>query len=79
MMTLDKLLKELKNVPAERLEDLYAVILSMQTGTKKANNKKEEILSYAGSLKDMEEKDYLEFVEQTRQTRANLFDRDVDV
>ncbi len=79
MLTLNMILKELKNVPVDRLEDLYSIIHSLQANTKKSDRTNKKILSFAGSFGDMNEKDYEEFVEHTRKTRNDLFDRDINL
>ncbi|CAN5233241.1 hypothetical protein BH20BAC1_BH20BAC1_20860 [soil metagenome] len=79
MLTLNTILKELKNVPVDRLEDLYSIIHSLRANTKKSDKISKKILSFAGSFGDMTEKDYDDFLEQTKQTRNDLFDRDISL
>jgi len=79
MLTLNNILKELKNVPVNRLEDLYSIIHSLRADTKKSNKKNRKILSFAGSFGDMSENDYNDFLKQARQTRNDLFDRDINL
>lgn len=79
MPTLNTILKELKNVPVERLEDLYSIIHSLQANTKKSDKRSKEILSFAGTFGDMSENDYNDFLRQVKQTRNDLFDRDVNL
>jgi hypothetical protein len=79
MPTLNTILKELKNVPVDRLEDLYSIIHSLRANTKKSDRTNKKILSFAGSFGDMTEKDYNEFVEHTANTRKDLFDRDINL
>ena len=79
MLTINTIIKELKNVPVDKLEDLYSIIRSLRTDGKKTDIKKQKILSYAGSFGDMSKIDYNNFVEQTKQTREDLFDRNVDL
>ncbi len=79
MPTLNTILKELKNVPVDRLEDLYSIIHSLRANTKKSDSKTKKILSFAGSFGDMTEKDYNEFLAHTANTRHDLFDRDINL
>lgn len=79
MLTINTILRELKNVPVGKLEDLYSIIRSFGANTKKSASSSKEILSFAGSFSDMTNNDYQEFVEQTKQTRNNLFERDVNL
>lgn len=77
MPTLNTILKELKNVPVNRLGDLYSIIHSLRTDTKKSDKTSKKILTFAGSFSDMCEKDYKEFLQHTSDTRNNLFDREI--
>ena len=79
MLTLNTILEELKNVPVERLEDLYSIIHSLQADTKKSDKTSKEILSFAGSFGDMSDHDYKDFLRQVKQTRHDLFDREIDL
>ena len=79
MPTLDTILKELKNVPVDRLKDLYSIIHSLRTNTKKTDKASKKILSFAGSLSGLTEKDYNDFLNQTKETRNDLFDRDIAI
>jgi hypothetical protein len=72
-------MKELKNVPVDRLEDLYSIIHSFRANTKKSNRTSKKILTFAGSFGDMSEKDFSDFLEQTKETRNNSFDRDINL
>ena len=79
MPTINTILKELKNVPVDKLEDLYSIIHALQTNTRKVDKVNQEILSFAGSFEDMSESDYNDFVKHTNQTRENLFDRNINL
>ena len=79
MSTLNAILNELKNVPVDKLEDLYSIIHSLRTNTKNADKANKEILSYAGSFGDISESDYNDFVKHTKLTRKTLFDRNINL
>jgi len=79
MVTFNTIIEQLKNVPADRLEDVYAIVHSLGANTKNTGETSNEILSFAGSFADMAEKDYNDFLQQTQQTRNDLFDRDINV
>ena len=79
MLTINTILKELKNVPVDRLEDLYSIIHSLQANTKKSDKASKKVLTFAGSFSDMTENDYNDFIQQTKETRNNLFDRDINL
>jgi hypothetical protein len=79
MPTINSILRELKNVPVDKLEDLYSIIHSLRTNTRKAGRENKEIPSFAGSFADLSKSDYNDFVEHTKQTRENLFDRNINL
>lgn len=79
MLTLNTILKELKNVPVDRLKDVYSIIHSLQINTKKTDTDRKKILSFAGSFGDLSKKDYYDFINQTKEIRKNLFDRDINL
>lgn len=75
----NKILTELKDVPPERLEEVYNVVHSLSTTSKKQPSSAEKILSFAGSFSDIPEDDYNDFVSETIKTRAELFERDIEI
>ena len=79
MPTINTILEELRNVPVERLEDLYSIIHSLQVDTKKSDKTSVEILSFAGSFGDMADHDYNDFLSHIKQTRQELFNREIDL
>ena len=79
MITLNAILKEIKNIPSERLEELYQFVHSLNPKKKSTSALKEKIMSYAGAFSDMSEKDYQEFLKETKRTRNELFDRDASL
>jgi hypothetical protein len=79
MITLNAILKEIKNIPSERLEELYQFVHSLNPKKKSTIALKEKIMSYAGSFSDMSERDYKEFLNETKRTRNELFDRDASL
>ena len=74
MLTLNTLLKEIKDVPVNRLEELYQLVHSMSASTKHKESLRKKILSYGGSFNDMSSEDYSDFLNQTKRTRTKLFD-----
>lgn len=75
MTTWNKILKELKNVPANRLDEVYSYVHSLAE-KEETSSLKDQILSFAGAFNDMDEKDYEDFVAETKNIRSNLFDRE---
>ncbi len=81
-MTLNTILKEMKEVPVSRLEELYQFIHSLTITTKESRKDVElrkKILSFAGAFSDMSSKDYSDFLSQTKKARAKLFVRNMDL
>lgn len=79
MLTINAILKEIKDVPVNRLEELYQFIHSMTPTTKHTEHSRKKILSYGGAFRDMSSNDYSDFLTHTKKTRAELFDRDIDL
>ncbi|MEI8202293.1 MAG: hypothetical protein WCH34_04730 [Bacteroidota bacterium] len=79
MLTLNTILKEMKEVPIDRLEELYQFVRSLSSKNKETNNLREKILSFSGAFSDMSSLDYSELVNHTKEVRANLFDRNIEI
>lgn len=79
MLTLNTILKEIKDVPVNRLEELYQLVHSMSASTKKKESIRKKILSFGGAFSDMSSENYSDFLDQTKKARAKLFDRSVDL
>jgi hypothetical protein len=79
MMTLNDILKEIKDIPVNRLEELYQFVHSMTPATKKTESLRKKILSFGGAFSDMSNKDYGDFINHTKQTRTKLFDRNSEL
>jgi D-alanyl-D-alanine dipeptidase len=79
MLTLNNILKEIKDVPLNRLEELYQLVHSLTPKTKQTEALRKKILSFGGAFDDMSAKDYADFIQQTRKARTQLFDRNIDL
>jgi hypothetical protein len=79
MLTLNAILKEMKDVPVSRFEELYQFIHSLTPKTKKTESVRKKILSFGGAFSDMSNKDYSDFINQTKKARTKLFDRSIDL
>ena len=75
MLTLNNILKELKNVPLNRLEELYQLINSLTPNSKPNDALRKKILSFGGAFSDMSKKDYADYLKHTKEARTQLFDR----
>jgi hypothetical protein len=79
MLTLNAILKEMKDVPVSRLEELYQFVHSLTPPSKQTESLRKKILSFGGAFSDMSSKDYSDFLNQTKKVRATLFDRSIDL
>lgn len=79
MLTINTILKEMKDVPVDRLEELYQFVHSLTPKTKSTESLRKKILSFGGAFGDMSSEDYSDFVNKTKETRAKLFDRNIEL
>ena len=79
MLTFNAILKELKDVPVNRLEELYQLVHSMTPKTKPTQTLRKKILSFGGAFSDLSTEDYDDYISHTKKTRTKLFDRKIDL
>jgi len=79
MLTLNAIIKEMKDVPVNRLEELYQFIHSMTPTTKRSESLRKKIFSFGGAFSDLSSEDYSDFINQNKKTRTELFDRNIDL
>ena len=79
MSTLNTIIKEMKDVPVNRLEELYQFIHALTPKSKQSDTLRKKILSFGGAFSDMSSKDYADFLNQTKRTRTDLLDRKFDI
>ena len=75
MFTFNNILKEIKDIPSNRLDELYEFVHSLNPKVKKSDTQRKKILAFADIFADMSEKDYSDFIAETKHTRSGLFDR----
>jgi len=75
MLTLNAILKEIKDVPVNRLEELYQFVHSLTPKSKPTDTLRKKILSYGGAFSDLNSEDYADFINHTKKARTSLFDR----
>lgn len=78
MSTINTIIEEMKDVPVNRLEELYQLINAMTPKSKHSDSLREKILSFGGAFSDMSSTDYADFLSQTRKARTELLDRKFD-
>jgi hypothetical protein len=79
MLTLNTIIKEMKDVPIDRLEEPYEFVHSLTPKTKQTETLRKKNLSFGGSFNDMTKKDYTDYFNHTKKSRIKLFDRNVDL
>ena len=79
MLTLNAILREIKDVPVNRLKELYQFVQSITPTNKPSESSRKKILSFGGAFRDMNDKDYSEFLNQTKIARTKLFDRSIEL
>ena len=79
MFTINTILKEINDLPADRLDEVYEFVHSLNTHTKQKENLRKKILSFSGAFNDMPQKEYAEFIKQTKKVRTKLFDREINL
>ncbi|OYU96495.1 MAG: hypothetical protein CFE21_08900 [Bacteroidetes bacterium B1(2017)] len=79
MLTFNAILKELKDVPVNRLEELYQLVHSMTPAAKQSESMRKKILSFGGAFSDMSEKDYADYLNHIEANRKELFERRIDL
>ena len=79
MSTLNSIIKEMKDVPVNRLEELYQFIHAMTPKTKQSDSLRKKILSFGGAFSDMSSTDYADFLNQTKKARTEILDRKFDI
>ncbi len=79
MLTINAILKEIKDVPVNRLEELYQFVHSLTPKAKNTDTLRKKILAFGGAFSDMSSKDYADFLNQTKTTRSRLFDRTIEL
>jgi len=79
MSTLNTIIKEMKDVPVNRLEELYQFIHAMTPKSKHSDSLRKKILSFGGAFSDMSSSDYDEYLNHIKKTRTELLDRKFDI
>jgi len=79
MLTINTILKEMKDVPVNRLEELYQFVHTLIPAKKKSETLKRKVLSFGGAFSDMSDKDYADYLNHTKDSRTKLFERNIDL
>ena len=75
MFNFNTILRELKDIPSNRLEELYQFVHSLNLKVKKSDTQRKKILAFAGIFADLNTADYSDLKRETKKTRITLFNR----
>ena len=78
MVTINAILEEMKNIPHERLSDIYQFVHSLNIDYKNIDLRRKKIMSFAGLLSDMSDEDYADFVDVTKKIRQSEPERNLE-
>ena len=78
-MTLNSLFKEIRDLPADKLDEVYKFVHQMHPKRKRNESIRKKTLAFAGTFNDMGEKGYRDFTKELRKIRKNLFTRKVNL
>ena len=76
MITIKTIQNEIRQIPINRLEEVYKLIRTFHRPVKVEKTYKSKIMSFAGIFSDLSESDYNDFVAFTQKNRNELFNRD---
>lgn len=80
MVTFNNILKELNDLPVEKLEDVYEYIHAIKEHGKKTRAKdKKKIMSFAGAFASMNDADFADLKDELKRSRSEMFNRKNDV
>ena len=79
MATINTILKEIKDIPLNRLEEVYQLVHSFTPKSKKASGSTQKILSFGGAFSSLDTKTYNAYLKHIEKTRADLFSRNTEI
>lgn len=72
-VTKDELIHEISLLPEEKLGEVYNLIHSFRLGAEETKQKENDILSFSGSWKDIDEKVFDGFLSDISERRSKAF------
>lgn len=74
-------LKKLSDIPVDKLieVDKFLETLKDDASNKEKEERRQKILSFAGSWNDMEQEDFDDYLDSIKQLRKNSFNREIDL
>jgi len=79
MLTINTILEEIKDIPLHRLDEVYEFIHALKINTQSSEEKRKKILAFGGAFNDMNNDNFEDFVKENNKTRANTFNRNIDI
>ncbi len=79
MLTLNKILNEINDIPLNRLEEIYQFVHSLNQDLNQSDTLRKKILSFGGAFSDMSQKDFADYQNYTKKARTQLFDRKTEL
>lgn len=79
MLRINSIIKEINEIPENRLQEIYEYIHSINPKSEKSDLNRKNILSFAGAFADLTTSEYSSFIKETKRTRAKLFSRKIDL
>jgi len=75
MLTINAILKEINNVPLDRLEELYQFVNSLTSKARRSEAIRKKILSFREAFSEMTKEDYDDFHNYIKKTRNGISKR----
>ena len=69
----------MKDVPVDRLEDLYQFVQSISLRNKKTEKMRKKILSFGGAFNEMSKEEYEDYLNYMKKSRNTLFERKIEL
>ena len=69
MPTINSILREMKDIPVDRLEEVYQFVHSLPSKVQTTVRRRNKIISCGGAFSDMSDKDYAD-LRKTKETRT---------
>jgi len=72
-VTKDKLINEISLLPEDKLGEMYTLIHKFRMGAEKAKQQENNILSFSGAWKDMDDETFNDYLSDISERRSKAF------
>ena len=69
----EKVIEELRNIPDEKMENIYEFIRHIRTDPQNSRTNADTIMGFAGCWSDMPDNAYSDFIQELSDKRAQAF------